>query len=54
MMPVGTPPNAIIFSTGRITIMQMVRSGLVLNVAAIAIITAVTYCYASFFGSGLP
>jgi sodium-dependent dicarboxylate transporter 2/3/5 len=54
MMPVGTPPNAIIFSTGRITIMQMVRAGLVLNVAAIAIITLVTYCYASFFGSGLP
>ncbi|MCD8339526.1 MAG: DASS family sodium-coupled anion symporter, partial [Burkholderiales bacterium] len=31
MMPVGTPPNAIIFGTGRITIIQMARTGFVLT-----------------------
>ena len=49
MMPVGTPPNAIIFGTGRITIMQMVKAGLVLNVAAIIIISAVTLFFNSSF-----
>lgn len=34
MMPVGTPPNAIVFSTGRIHIMQMVKAGAVLTVLA--------------------
>ncbi len=46
MMPVGTPPNAIIFGTGRITIIQMVKSGLVMNVAAIIIISCVCYVLA--------
>ncbi len=43
LMPVGTPPNAIVFGTGRLTIMDMFKTGLVLNVAAIIIITGVCY-----------
>lgn len=31
MMPVATPPNAIVYGTGRITLPQMVRAGLWLN-----------------------
>ena len=31
MLPVATPPNAIIFSTGRVRIPQMARAGLLLN-----------------------
>lgn len=41
MMPVGTPPNAIAFGTGLVTMQRMWRTGLWLNVAAIAVITAV-------------
>ncbi len=39
MMPVGTPPNAIIFGTGRIRIAEMVRAGFWLNVISIIVIT---------------
>jgi sodium-dependent dicarboxylate transporter 2/3/5 len=40
MMPVGTPPNAIVFGTGLIRMPQMVRAGFVLNVVGIVVITA--------------
>ncbi|MEQ9399615.1 MAG: DASS family sodium-coupled anion symporter [Longimicrobiales bacterium] len=39
MLPVATPPNAIVFSSGYITIPQMSRAGLVLNLLAIVLIT---------------
>ena len=39
MLPVSTPPNAIIFSSGRITVNQMVRVGFVLNLVGVLIIT---------------
>ncbi len=47
MMPVATPPNAIVFGSGHITIPQMVRAGWWLNLAAIALITAATYALAT-------
>jgi solute carrier family 13 (sodium-dependent dicarboxylate transporter), member 2/3/5 len=37
MLPVGTPPNAIAFGTGYIRITQMMRTGVLLNLAAIAV-----------------
>lgn len=40
MMPVGTPPNAIVFGTGLIRMPQMVRAGFVLNIAGILVIAA--------------
>lgn len=39
MLPVGTPPNALVFSTGRIPAMTMARVGFVLNLAAVVVIT---------------
>lgn len=41
MMPVGTPANALVFGTGKITLRQMMRTGALLNVAAVIIVTAV-------------
>ncbi|GAA5032252.1 sodium-dependent dicarboxylate transporter SdcS [Marivirga lumbricoides] len=38
MMPISTPPNAIVFSSGYISIKQMVRAGFVLNLIAILIL----------------
>jgi len=39
MLPVATPPNAIVFGSGYITIPQMSRAGLLLNLVAIVTIT---------------
>jgi len=43
MLPVATPPNAIVFSSGYISIPQMCRVGLWLNLIAAAVITALLY-----------
>ena len=43
MLPVGTPPNAIVFGTGTVTIAQMARGGFVLNIVGILLITGLTY-----------
>jgi len=45
MMPVGTPPNAIIFSTGKITIGDMIRTGFWVNIVTIIVIVAAVYFY---------
>ena len=39
MMPVGTPPNAIVFATGRVRQREMMRVGLVLNLAFVVALT---------------
>lgn len=43
MLPVATPPNAIVFSTGTITIPQMARAGIVLNLIGIVIVSIVSF-----------
>lgn len=43
MLPVATPPNAIVFATGRIGLQRMLRAGLALDLAGIAVITGVMW-----------
>ncbi len=43
MLPVATPPNAIVYGSGLISIPQMARAGFVFNIIMIFIITAVMY-----------
>jgi sodium-dependent dicarboxylate transporter 2/3/5 len=43
MLPVATPPNAIVFSSGKISIAQMARAGFWINLFASATIIAVSY-----------
>ena len=52
-MPVATPPNAIIFSSGWVTIPRMVRAGLALDVVGLAIVPPAVYALgARLFGFG--
>lgn len=46
MLPVGTPPNAIVYSTGLVTQRQMTRNGFILNIAGIIIITVAAHLLA--------
>jgi sodium-dependent dicarboxylate transporter 2/3/5 len=39
MMPMGTPPNAIAFASGHIKLSQMVKTGFVMNIIAVILIT---------------
>lgn len=39
MLPVGTPPNAIVFSSGQLKIEQMAKYGFVLNTIGVIVIT---------------
>jgi sodium-dependent dicarboxylate transporter 2/3/5 len=40
MLPIGTPPNAIVFATGRVPMRAMLGYGILLNLAGIPILTA--------------
>jgi len=42
MLPVGTPPNAIVFGSGRLAMADMLRAGWRVNLASIVIVTAVS------------
>jgi solute carrier family 13 (sodium-dependent dicarboxylate transporter), member 2/3/5 len=43
MLPVGTPPNAIVYATGLVGMRDMVRAGFVADLAAVAVITAMAW-----------
>lgn len=43
MMPVGTPPNAIVFGTGRIRIERMAAYGAILNVVGVVLVVLTAY-----------
>lgn len=43
MLPMGTPPNAIVFATGELKIKDMMRTGFWLNLASVLLITV--FCY---------
>src|SRR5262249_40209132 len=52
MMPVGTPPNAIVFGTGLVRLPHMMKAGFWLNLAGILLITAlVTLFIAPLLGN---
>lgn len=48
MMPVATPPNAIVFSSGHMKIGDMIRAGFALNVMGIVVVTLLCYLLMDF------
>ena len=49
MLPVATPPNAIVFGSGMLTIPKMVRAGMMLNIVSIFIVSLVALYLAPKF-----
>jgi sodium-dependent dicarboxylate transporter 2/3/5 len=39
MLPMGTPPNAIVFGSSRIPLREMLKAGLIMNLISIVLIT---------------
>lgn len=48
MLPVATPPNAIVYGSGRVTIPEMSKAGLWLNMTFIILITLAAYTLISY------
>lgn len=49
MLPVATPPNAIVFGSGLLNIPKMIRAGFVLNLIGIVIVSIVSLTLAPYF-----
>ena len=45
MLPVATPPNAVVFGTGQIKQSEMIRAGFVLNLVCIFVIATIGYLF---------
>jgi sodium-dependent dicarboxylate transporter 2/3/5 len=43
MLPVATPPNAIVFGTERLQIWNMAKTGIILNFVGVLLITLAAY-----------
>ncbi len=43
MLPVATPPNAIVFGSGKVSMGRMVRTGIILNLVGVVLITLLIY-----------
>lgn len=47
MFPVATPPNAVVFGSGRLKMMDMVKAGIFINILGIILVVLVSYFWGS-------
>ncbi|MCJ0972468.1 DASS family sodium-coupled anion symporter [Pseudomonas sp. PS1] len=52
MMPVATPPNAIVFGTGQLPIQAMIKAGFVLNLFGVVLVTLLCYLLVGWIWAG--
>ena len=45
MLPMATPPNAIVFASGHIKVFEMAKVGIVLNIISIMLLVGITYLF---------
>lgn len=48
MLPAGTPPNAMVFASGRVTVAQMARTGFLLNLSGAVLSTVAVLTWGRF------
>lgn len=48
MLPVATPPNAVVFGTNKLQISDMVRTGIILNLLGVLVVTLGVYYFAIY------
>ena len=46
MMPISTPPNAVVYSSGYVSVKEMLRAGVWVNMISVVVISLI--CYALF------
>ena len=49
MLPVATPPNAIVFGSGLIRVPEMARAGFLVNILGILIVSFVSVVLVPYF-----
>jgi len=54
MLPVATPPNAVVFGTGYLRISDMARTGFWMNIISIVLLTLITYFLLPYLWSFTP
>lgn len=54
MLPVSTPPNAIVYGSGYVPMIRMIRTGVVADLATVPLILLATYGIGSAIGLALP
>jgi sodium-dependent dicarboxylate transporter 2/3/5 len=57
VLPVSTPPNAIVYGSGRVPIVKMIKAGIVMEVVGLVLITALVFSLGSLafgLGGGFP
>ena len=45
MLPMATPPNAIVFASGHIKVFEMAKVGIVLNIISVLLLVGITYLF---------